>query len=228
MLLEFVNVGGPTSLYQVHKVHFLLFWGPGRFGLKKRDPPHPRARADNVTFFYLFYMGATPSLTCWNEIRAGNGALGPLAHGCSVWSEADRQLVSTGPEVVWALLLTEPGNQQILVNLMALMFLNLFFPREMKSPFLPLQWALLCARSNFGHETTKDGQPLLFCIMKEFSMTFKTMGRLILSLLFHFLATSLAILCTAESVGQSLNTSIVLGIAFLMKTFLREREGPWP
>ena len=40
---------------------------------------------------------------------------------------------------------------------------NLCFPRERKSPFLPLQFALGCATWNFGQDTTSDGQEVLFC-----------------------------------------------------------------
>ena len=43
------------------------------------------------------------------------------------------------------------------------MFSNLFFPRERKSPPLPLQFAFGWAMSNFGQDTTREGQELLFC-----------------------------------------------------------------
>ena len=37
-------VGGLASKFQVYTVHFLVFWGPGKFGLEKGtggDPPPP-------------------------------------------------------------------------------------------------------------------------------------------------------------------------------------------
>ena len=40
---------------------------------------------------------------------------------------------------------------------------NLFFPRERKSPRLALQSAFGWAMSNFGQDTTREGQELLFC-----------------------------------------------------------------
>ena len=43
------------------------------------------------------------------------------------------------------------------------MFSNLFFPRERKSPPLPLQFAFGWAMSNFEQDTTREGQELLFC-----------------------------------------------------------------
>ena len=51
--------GGLTSIYRVYIVHFLLFWGPDKFGLKKalESPPIP-PQGDIVTFFTVFlYYG---------------------------------------------------------------------------------------------------------------------------------------------------------------------------
>ena len=52
-----LKVGGLTSIFQVCIVHFLVFWWPGKFGLKKGtggDGPHPWG--DIVTFFYCFFI----------------------------------------------------------------------------------------------------------------------------------------------------------------------------
>ena len=43
------------------------------------------------------------------------------------------------------------------------MFSNLFFPRERKSPPLPLQFVFGWVMSNFVQDITRDGQELLFC-----------------------------------------------------------------
>ena len=57
-----MKVGGLTSIFQVCIVHFLVFWWPGKFWLKKvlgETPP----KGDIVTFFYrFFYIGASLSL----------------------------------------------------------------------------------------------------------------------------------------------------------------------
>ena len=106
----------------------------------------------------------------WSEIGAGNGALRPLTLHCSVWAEGHRQSVSTEAEVVWAVVLTEPRkptNNSQLAGVIRITS-NLWFPSERKSPFLPLQCALLWASSNFRQDTTKDGHALVFCINKNF------------------------------------------------------------
>ena len=43
-MLKNMKVGSVTSTFQVCIVHFLVFWGPGKFGLKKGtggDPTPP-------------------------------------------------------------------------------------------------------------------------------------------------------------------------------------------
>ena len=62
-----MKVGGLTSTFQVCIVHFLVFWGPGKFGLKKGtggDPPSPRVTMS--PFFYRFsYCGASLIAPRW-------------------------------------------------------------------------------------------------------------------------------------------------------------------
>ena len=60
-------------------------------------------------------------------------------------------------------LLSNPYGQMALNVFVVKMFSNLFFPRERKSPPLPLQFAFGWAMSNFGQDTTREGQELLFC-----------------------------------------------------------------
>ena len=41
-MLTYMKVGGLASIFQVCIVNFLVFWGPGKFGLEKGtggDPP---------------------------------------------------------------------------------------------------------------------------------------------------------------------------------------------
>ena len=52
-MLKNMKVGGLTSTFQVCIVHFLVFWGPGKFGLKKGTGGAP-PQGDIVTFFYRF------------------------------------------------------------------------------------------------------------------------------------------------------------------------------
>ena len=60
-------------------------------------------------------------------------------------------------------LLSNPYGQMAFNFFVVKMFSNLFFPTERKSPPLPLQFAFGWAMSNFGQDTTREGQELLFC-----------------------------------------------------------------
>ena len=68
---------------------------------------------------------------------------------------------------IWKILhLTEyfyTGTAHDACNKYQVWFSNLFFPMARKSPPLPLQFAFGWAMSNFGQDTTRDGQELLFC-----------------------------------------------------------------
>ena len=51
-----MKVGGLASIFQVCIVHFLVFWGPGKFELKKVPGVTPAPQGDIVTFFYRFFL----------------------------------------------------------------------------------------------------------------------------------------------------------------------------
>ena len=62
-MLKNMKVGGLTSTFQVCIVHFLVFWGPGKFGLKKGTggDPRPPPRVTLSPFFTVFLIAGLPS-----------------------------------------------------------------------------------------------------------------------------------------------------------------------